>query len=254
MELVGIYARISVERRNRKEESIENQVSLARKWLKEQTSQGEQLKEYKIYKDSGYSGTDFSRPALKDLLKDAETGKIQCILCKDSSRLGRDYLKTGELIEKILPSWGIRLVCISDKYDSKQGMPGSLEGNLRNLMNEWYAKDIGRKVHLVKQQKKQDGNYLGSIAPYGYQIIWKDGRRVLQEETQSIQIVHQILEWNMQGKSIEEIRKLLQIRGILTPAEYRKKGQIREKDSPVKKWDRTTLHRVIVHQRGLPHG
>lgn len=254
MEMVGIYARISVEHRNRKEESIENQVLLARKWIKKQEQQRNPLKEYKVYEDSGYSGTNFSRPALKELLQDARNGKIQCILCKDSSRLGRDYLQTGELIEKILPAWGIRLVCISDRYDSSLGMPGSLEGNLRNLMNEWYAKDIGRKVHLVKQQKKKEGNYLGSVAPYGYEIIWKNGKRALQEEPGSIRIVHQICQWHQQGKTIEEISHLLQIRGILTPTEYRKQGKIQEKESMVKKWDRTTLHRIITHQRGLPHG
>ncbi len=250
MELAGIYARISVERRNQKEESIENQIVLARKWIEEQNAYEEIIKEYKIYEDHGYSGTNFSRPALKAILKDAQSGRIHCVLCKDFSRLGRDYLQTGELIEKILPSWGIRLVCISDRYDSAQGMPGSLEGNLRNLMNEWYAKDIGRKVHLVKQQKKKEGNYLGSIPPYGYQIVWKDGKRVLEKEEETGNIVEQICAWYDQGKSMEEIRTLLQSRGILTPVEYRKKNQVQIKNSLVKKWDRGTLMRVITHQRG----
>ncbi len=253
MELVGIYARISVERRNRKEESIENQILLARKWLKIQKVAGAQMKEYDVYVDQGYSGTDFSRPGLNRLLQHAKDGKINCVLCKDSSRLGRDYLKTGELIEKIFPSWGIRLVCISDNYDSSQGLPGSLEGSIRNLMNEWYAKDIGRKVHLVKQQKKKQGNYLGSVAPYGYVIAWEGERRVLQEEPESMKVIRQICEWNQKGKQIEEIRNLLQIKGILPPSEYRKIGRIRQNNDMVKKWDRGTIYRIIAHQRGLLH-
>lgn len=253
MEFVGIYARISVVHTQRKEESIENQILLARKWLGQQICKGALLEEYDIYIDRGYSGTDFSRPGFQKLLRDAKAGKLQCILCKDYSRLGRDYLKTGELIERVLPAWGIRLVCISDRYDSSRGLPGSLEGSLRNLMNEWYAKDIGRKVHLVKEQKKKEGNYLGSVAPYGYEIVQKEGRRMLQEEKETMDIVHQICQWNQQGMKIEEIRNLLQSKGVLPPVEYRKKGRIKEENILVKKWDRGTLYRVIAHQRGLLH-
>lgn len=251
--LVGIYARLSVEHRNEKDNSIENQILLAREWMTQKKAEGEKLEEYRCYIDKGYSGTTFHRPEFQRLIKDAGNGNIQCIVCKDYSRLGRDYIRTGELIEKIFPVWGIRLVCISDGYDSRQGMPGSLEGNMRNLLNEWYAKDIGRKVHLVKQQQKDDGNYLGSSAPYGYCIVHREGKRVLEEDNETIQIVHWICQMQNQGSSIEDIRRQLHRMEVNPPAEYRKSKMVYGKTGKVKKWDRSAVQRVIAHQRGLLH-
>ena len=177
--LVGIYARLSVEHGNAKDNSIQNQIRLAKQWLEEQNAKlaqkkirceslSEKQKEEEIcvadrcrlqdiYVDSGCSGTTFRRPQFQRMLEDAQEGKINCIVCKDASRIGRDYLRTGEYLEKIFPLMGVRVVCVSDGYDSGREMPGSLAGNLKNLMNEWYAKDIGRRVRLVKQQKKAQG-------------------------------------------------------------------------------------------------
>lgn len=253
MQLVGIYARLSVEHGNEKDNSIENQILLARRWIQEHSFPKEPLQEYQCYIDRGYSGTSFQRPGFMNLLEDARMQKIQCVVCKDYSRLGRDYLRTGEYIEKIFPMWGIRLVCISDGYDSLQGLPGSLEGSMRNLMNEWYARDIGQKVHLVKQQKKREGNYLGSRPPYGYRIVRQNGKRVLSEEEETMKIVRLICKRKQQGDSLEDIRKLLQKKGINPPGEYQKTGMVYQAPSVVKKWDSSTLRYLIAHQRGLPH-
>lgn len=253
MQQVGIYARISVEHGNEKDNSIENQILLARTWMQRHSQQGTELEEYRCYIDQGYSGTGFTRPGFLQMIKDAEEHRIQCIVCKDYSRLGRDYLKTGEYIEKLFPLWGIRLVCISDGYDSLTGLPGSLEGSMRNLMNEWYAKDIGRKVHLVKQQKKKEGNYLGSVAPYGYEIIWQNGKRLLIEEKKTMAVVRWICKRKQQGYSLEEIQVQLQEQGINPPGEYRKSGEMFQNPDKVKKWDKSTLRHFIAHQRGLPH-
>lgn len=249
---VGIYARLSVEHGNEKDNSIENQILLARNWVARKQKQGEQIEEFQCYIDRGYSGTSFERPAFLQLLEDARMGKIQCIVCKDSSRLGRNYLKTGEYMEKIFPRLGIRLVCIGDNYDSEKGMPGSLEGNLKNLMNEWYARDIGRKVSLVKQRQKREGNYLGSVPPYGYRIVRQEGKRVLKEE-KTIAIVHEICRQREQGESLEQIKEWLYRKKINPPAQYRKEKRMIQ-EGVVKKWDITTLKKIIEHQRGLPPG
>lgn len=251
MQKVGIYARLSVEHGNEKDNSIENQVLLAREWLRRQSDQEGQLREYKCYIDRGYSGTSFARPAFLQMLEDAREHKIQCIVCKDYSRLGRDYLRTGEYIEKIFPTWGIRLVCISDRYDSSQGLPGSLEGSMRNLMNEWYARDIGRKVRMVKQQKKKAGNYLGSKPPYGYRIVHRYGRRLLSEEPETFQVVKWICQERKEGAGLEQICRRLQEKGINPPGEYQRTGKIYQEGGMAKKWDKSTLRQMIQRSQSL---
>lgn len=249
MQKAGIYARLSVEHGSGKDNSIENQILLARQWMDQQSARGGQLEEYRCYVDCGYSGTTFQRPGFLQMLEDAGERKIQCIVCKDYSRLGRDYLRTGEYIEKIFPSWGIRLVCISDGYDSREGLPGSLEGNMRNLMNEWYAKDIGQKVRMVKQRQRAEGNYLGSRPPYGYEIIRRNGKRVLSEEEDTMAVIRWIHARREEGESLEQICRLLQERGVNPPEEYRRTGEVILKSTAVKKWDKSTLHHVISRDR-----
>ena len=112
--MVGIYARLSVEHGNEKDQSLEQQIRLAREWLRKENDRCDQYVLYDVYTDLGYSGTTFDRPAFQRMLADAGEGKIQCILCKDASRIGRDYLKTGEYLEKIFPLLGVKVVCISD--------------------------------------------------------------------------------------------------------------------------------------------
>ena len=112
-----------------------------------------------IYVDSGCSGTTFRRPQFQRMLEDAQEGKINCIVCKDASRIGRDYLRTGEYLEKIFPLMGVRVICVSDGYDSGREMPGSLAGNLKNLMNEWYAKDI--EATIVCERDSHKGIIIG---------------------------------------------------------------------------------------------
>lgn len=254
MTRVGIYARISVEHGAHRADSIESQILLARAWIREQQKCGNALEEYCCYTDRGYSGTGFGRPAFQEMLRDARAGRIQCIVCKDASRLGRDYLQTGEYMEQIFPLLGVRLVCISEGYDSGRDMPGSLSASLRNLMNEWYARDIGRRVRLVKEQKKRQGEYLGSRAPYGYRISREDGKRVLAEDPEAIRIVWNMLCWQREGMKPAEIRKKLQEQGVNPPAEYQKTGRIYSEEPPAKKWDSSTIRHVLLsYTRGDYH-
>ncbi len=247
--ITAIYARLSVCHQNRKDESIENQIRLAKQWLSTQPPVTT-----RYYIDQGYSGTTFLRPAFQQLLADCRKGSVVCIVCKDSSRLGRDYIRTGEYMEKIFPAWGIRLVCIADAYDSADGQPGSLQICMKNLVNEWYAKDIGRKVRLTKQQQKKQGAYLGSKAPYGWKICRINGIRCLCEDPETIGIVQEILAWDAAGDSLSVIRDRLNERKIAVPTRYRQTGQCIETEHIYEKWDRGTLRYLIEHQRGLLHG
>ncbi len=242
---VGIYARLSVEHDKEKDNSIDNQILLARRWIEERKRAGEKLCEYRCYADIGVSGMTFHRPEFEKMMAEAGEGRIQCIVCKDSSRLGRDYLKTGEYMEKILPSMNIRLVLISDRYDSGEGLPGSLEGSMRNLMNEWYARDIGNKVAQVKRYQREQGNYLGSRAPYGKRIQIREGRRTLVQDEQVQAVIEYIRKLSEQGSSITQIREKLFERGIHPPAVYRETGETAGEKFLVKKWDRGTIRNCL---------
>lgn len=242
-ESVGIYARVSVE--HDRDDSIQSQLMLAREWIRRRQAEGQELCEYRCYVDRGVSGTTFDRKGFQEMLRDAVCGRISCIVCKDASRLGRDYLRTGEYIEKILPSMGIRLVLVSEGYDSREKIPGSLEANMRNLMNEWYAKDIGRRVRAVKQVKRQQGHYLGSTAPYGMRVVRRDGIRRLEPDRETAQIVEQMREWRRQGTGITEIQRRLWERGIQPPEEYRKKGQVYGERRKAPRWSRGTIYRIL---------
>ena len=121
-------------------------------------------------------------------------------------------------------------------------------------MNGWYAKDIGRKVRLTKQQQKKQGAYLGSKAPYGWKICRINGIRCLCEDPETIGIVQEILAWDAAGDSLSVIRDRLYERKIAVPTRYRQTGQCIETEHMYEKWDRGTLRYLIEHQRGLLHG
>lgn len=148
MERAGIYARVSVKHYNNKDFTIENQVLVARKYIEEN-----KMECMGVYSDKGFSGMDFERPAWKRLVKDISGNKLDVVVVKDFSRLGRNYIVTGEYIEKIFPEYGIRFVAVTEGYDSKYGTEGFTMG-LKNIINEWYARESGRKVSIVKQHQK----------------------------------------------------------------------------------------------------
>lgn len=294
--MVGIYARLSVEHGNKKDWSLEEQIRLAKQWIYERNRMLEGSKEgspaekkhhiytiYDVYMDMGYSGTTFERPGFQRLLADAEKGNIQCILCKDASRIGRDYLKTGEYLEKIFPMLGVRVICISECHTVEENMwkcemPGSLAGNLRNLMNEWYARDIGRRVRLVKQYKKSQGEYVGSVAPYGWKLDIQEGKRILvpDEQLENVLCLMEVL--RQKEMSYGQIADILNQRGIRTPQEYRKSQKVYQSECSEKqgdmmgkssyrndgralsqetqtvfRWDASGVRRIILKSREL-HG
>lgn len=121
------------------------------------------------YVDDGYSGTTFRRPAFQQMIADIESGKIHLILTKDLSRLGRDYIKTGEFTEHYFPSRRVRFIAVSDGYDSDSSSTDLIP--FRNLMNEMYARDISRKIRASLLVRMEEGSFIGSRPPYGYQAV-----------------------------------------------------------------------------------
>lgn len=219
--MIALYARISVIHAESDEETIDNQFKILRQYVKAQF-QGESIREYQ---DVGCSGTTFERQGFMTMLADVQKGRIHMIVAKDLSRLGRNYLMLGWYLEQVFPRLGVRVVALGEEYDSeKQGAQELLIG-LRNIMNEWYAKDVGRKVRMVKQLQKQEGNYLGSRAPYGYQIVKRDGRRVLQPD-KAYPVRMLICNKREQGESSTEIAAWLSGQRIHTPNQYAQTGEV----------------------------
>lgn len=142
----AIYVRLSVEDNGKEDaDSLENQIALLQDYLHSHPN----LKLVEIYSDNGFTGTDFDRPAFTRLFADVQKGRINCIVVKDFSRLGRNYIETGEYLEKIFPFLGVRFISVNDGYDSTSANAGALlAASLKNLINDMYAKDISKKDML----------------------------------------------------------------------------------------------------------
>ena len=159
---VGIYIRLSRDDGNVESDSIVSQRSLLNQYIKENN--------YNLideYVDDGFTGINFERPSFKRMIKDIESGKINMIITKDMSRLGRDYIGTGELIEKYFPNKNVRYIAINDGIDTFIDNTNNDIAPFKSILNEMYAKDTSKKINSVLQSKRNLGEYLGT-APYGY--------------------------------------------------------------------------------------
>lgn len=237
MERAGIYARVSVRHYNRKDLTIENQVLAARRYIEENKMVLEG-----IYSDKGFSGMDFERPAWKRLLKDIAEYKLDTVVVKDFSRIGRNYIITGEYIEKIFPQYGIRLVAVAEGYDSRDGI-GNFNIGLKNIINEWYARESGRKVSIAKQYQKSNGGYTGGTAPYGYCIKTENGMRILKEDA-SMEILKKIKQMHIQGYTSKETAGWLNSQKINRPSVYNVTKEIYCTGSSYLEWDAGSVRRL----------
>ena len=192
---VGIYVRLSSEDKIKdgdESNSITNQKELIEYYLKNEKN----IKIYDVYADDGYTGTDFNRPGFQRLKEDVYNGKVNTIIVKDLSRLGRDYLGVGELIETLIPKYNIRFISINERIDSylRPDSIKSIEIPIKNLMNEGYSKDISYKIRSSLRISKESGNYIGNLPPYGYIKDINDCHKLLIDPEAS-KIVKKYLIW-----------------------------------------------------------
>jgi DNA invertase Pin-like site-specific DNA recombinase len=218
----AIYARISVEDSNTDDGTIENQILLVRKYIESKPY----LKLCDTYIDNGYTGTNFDRESFHNLMEAIKHGKIDCIAVKDLSRFGRDYIETGNYLEKVFPFLGVRFISVNDNYDSHNPVQNCGDINssnlaviLKNLINDIYSKDISKKCRTALETKQRKGEFIGSNAPYGYMKSPADKHKlVIDNETAPI--VRDIFQWRIDGMSYKAIiRKLEELR-ILSPSNY----------------------------------
>ena len=208
----GLYARISVEtERKREADTIGNQLQL----LKDYVSEHSDLTVFDIYSDDDISGTDFIRPEFSRMMNDLRDGKIDCIIVKDLSRLGRNYLESGEYIEMVFPFFRCRFISVTDRFDTKY-QQADISVQLKNMANEMYAKDISRKICSTMRTIQDQGKFAGSRAPYGYRLDPADKLHLIIDE-ETAPIVKQLFELLAEGNKVHYVATTKNATGIPSP-------------------------------------
>ena len=224
---VGIYCRLSEEDRDKRNKtddsgSIQNQKSMLVKYAYDR---GWEI--YKIYSDDDYTGSDRSRPAFNELLRDAEERRIDTVLCKTQSRFTRELELVERYIHGLFPRWGVRFVSVVDNADTE------IKGNkkarqINGLINEWYLEDMSDNIRSVLTNRIQDGLHIGAFALYGYR---KDpdrkGHLIIDEPAAAV--VREVFELFAQGYGKTAIARILNSRGIPNPTEYKRRAGLRFK-------------------------
>lgn len=239
-----IYVRLSVEdERKIANNTVENQTAL----LKEYVERADDMLLVDCYCDRGITGTRFDRPDFKRLISDMKQGRFDCIVVKDLSRLGRNYLEAGDYLEKIFPLYGIRFVSVSDGFDTLYSKPmeDGMIVPLKNLINEAYAKDISKRVAVSKENQQKRGEFIGTQPPYGYIKDPKDCHHLIPDENVKQNVID-MFSWRASGKSVAEIARILNDMNLPAPVAYRIR-QGMEKNPKYKdvKWDAAVVTCIL---------
>lgn len=242
--IAGIYTRLSQERKEdyrNKSNSLEMQEELCVKEADEKD-----IKVFRIYKDYEYSGTNFKRPGFIEMMEDIRIGRINCIIVKDMSRFGREYLEISNYIEKVFPFLGVRFISINDNLDTKDGIKSdkSYEIAIKNIFNDLYAKDISKKVKASKEVKMKQGSFIGAMAPYGYKVDKIDRKRVLVIDGKVADVVRLVFHLASQGKSNIHIAREL-TKTYTTPYEYKRTGKVFKDKEDIKQWDSSYISKIL---------
>lgn len=264
--LAAMYLRLSREDRNDgdfsggmekvrfESNSIANQRELIRNYIREQ----QDIELYDDYVDDGFSGSNFDRPEFKRMLGDIESGCVDCVIVKDLSRFGRDYIEAGRYIQRIFPALGVRFIALTDNYDSfhADASDSGIVLPVKNFINDSYCRDISVKVRSQFEVKRKKGECIAPFAPYGYRKS-DDNKNQLVVDGYAADIVNRIFEWKIDGMAISAIAKRLNESGILSPKEYKKfmgsnysggfSGSARSL------WGSSTVKRILTDETYLGH-
>ena len=244
--VLGMYRRLSADEKvDGESNSVANQKKLIEYYLADKP----ELKIYKYYEDDGYTGTDFNRPGSKEMMKDIEKGKINGIIIKDLSRLGRNYIEVGNFLDEIVPYYDLRFISVNDNVDSytNPDYMDSLEIPLKNLMNESYSRDSSKKMRTNLKASKKSGNFIGKTAPFGYLKSDEDCHKLVIDHDAAI-IIKKIFYLALKGNSKQQIIKELKTNNIPTPSVYlkNKHGIIVSKIS--EKWNTKMLDSILKNE------
>ena len=242
---VAIYIRLSREDDKIGEsESITNQREFLKNWVEEH---GYEI--FDIYVDDGYSGTNFNRPAFQKMLKDIDENKINMVVTKDMSRLGRDYIGTGEFVEKYFPSKKVRYVAVTDGIDTFYESSGNDMAPFKAVFNDMYAKDISKKIRTALRTKQKQGLWVGGCPPFGYRIDPKNKNHLIPDPEEDY-IVKKIFNMALLGKTPYQIKIILSDEKIPTRAMIKGKvdHRIHATSSNIGIWNQKTIKGILTNQ------
>ena len=246
----GIYARLSSDQDRKKNESVEVQVRIAEKHIEELNREGtERIEIADRYIDLGKAGSNFNRDEFQRLMQDIRLGDIDCVVVKDLSRFGRNYLEAGNYIEKIFPFLGVRFIAVADGLDT--GNRGSntkqMATEIKNLVNDMYAKDFSVKAKQHLKQRRQEGSYVGGPPPYGYKAGWDKKIRKLAPDENTAGIVKHIFSLFIETGSYTAVADDLNRKKCNPPSVYKKTGKVffDPEQGEYKGWDKGAVERIV---------
>lgn len=240
----ALYIRLSVGDNKKRGHSIENQKLVLENFLAGRP----EFVVYNTYVDNGATGTNFHRPGFQQMLSDIEAGLIDCVIVKDLSRLGRNSIDTGYYIEQYFRAHQIRFIALTDQFDTADAsnLHGGIMLPLKNMINEAYALDIGRKIKAQARQAMKDGEYIGARAPYGYRKDPENCHKLLIDP-EAAEVVFQIFQWAYEHVGLNDIARRLNEQGIQTPS-HRKRatGEITHENLVGSgKWQTRTVAKIL---------
>ncbi len=256
--IIAIYIRLSSEDGDLSDDKSEsNSVSNQREYIRRFIGRSPELQDAQILEfcDDGHTGTNFDRPAMKRLLDLVRQGKINCIIVKDLSRFGRDYIEVGDYLEQIFPLLGVRFIAINDSYDSKDhpyGSAGLIDVSFRNVIYDLYSKDLSEKVKSTKRQLAEKGYYMSPYAFFGYKKDPLD-KHSLEVDEAAAGTVRRIFSMVQQGYSTTEIAQIFNRENVPTPLQNKRSQQVTRKWNSVKRddnfWTSAIVRKLAADER-----
>lgn len=243
----AIYVRLSVEDSHTHSASIETQQMIIAQFLERNPD----IQVYDTYIDNGTSGTTFHRPAFQKMLSDIEAGLVNCVIVKDLSRLGRNTIDTGYYIEQYFRLRNIRFIAVNENFDTfaPEDAHAGIIIPLRNMINEAYALDIGRKIKAQQRQAMKDGKFIGGRTPYGYLKAPEDCHQLIIDPV-AAPVVQKIFRWASEGAGLNTITVRLNEAGYLPPSHYKNTQGIITHENLMGdgNWNTRTVARILHTQ------
>lgn len=246
----AIYLRISRDDGDKVEsDSIQNQRELIREYLKKHP----EITKTSEFVDDGYSGTNFERPSFIRMMSEIEKRRIDCVVVKDLSRFGRNYIETGKYLERIFPMYEVRFLSVNDNYDSMDDKNDAEQIVIpfKNLINDAYCRDISLKIRSQLDVKRRNGQFIGSFAGYGYKKHPNNKNKLVIDEY-AAGIVRTIFNMKLEGYSAGKIADWLNAAEVQTPFEYKRacgfnyNSGYRISQNPV--WNASSVTRILTNE------
>lgn len=262
---VAVYTRLSREDGDKTES---NSITSQKEMIRDYVLKHKEMVIVREYADDGFSGVNFDRPGFKEMMEDIKKKKVNCIICKDLSRFGRNYVDAGRYLEKIFPFMGVRFIAINDNYDSngEKSQQDSLIVPFKNLINDAYCRDISVKIRSQLDIKRKMGDFIGSFTTYGYKKDSENKNKLVIDE-EAAHIVEYIFAQRIDGMCNSKIAEKLNDLGVPCPMEHKRKNGMKYhtgfRTNDRAYWTPVSIMRILTnevyigtlcqHKRGTPN-